>query len=299
MSRKSPENSPDMASCSDSQVDLDTIPLVALNMSLRKKLGLYLNPRNMVAADWMAVAETMGFTYLEIKNYEASKSPTETVLEDWRARNTDATVGKLLSILEEVERKDIVEDLRSLIDENVKKYCESLKKKAEPPVQVAEVDSCLPLTPERVGITLEDDPEAPELFDAFICYCQSDFEFVHEMIRELEQTEYKLKLCVFDRDVLPGSCVWTITSELIERRCKRMVVVISDEYLDSDACDFQTKFALSLCPGARSKRLIPVKYKSMKKPFPSILRFLTLCDYTRPCTKSWFWVRLARALSQP
>lgn len=96
------------------------------------------------------------------------------------------------------------------------------------------------------------------------------------MIRELEQTGHKLKLCVFDRNVLPGSCVWTITSELIERRwgtdltftmtlildiidgpylwlrdcrCKRMVVVISDEYLDSDACDFQTKFALSLCPG--------------------------------------------------
>lgn len=39
------------------------------------------------------------------------------------------------------------------------------------------------------------------------------------MIRELEQTEFKLKLCVFDRDVLPGSCVWTITSELIEKRC--------------------------------------------------------------------------------
>ena len=47
------------------------------------------------------------------------------------------------------------------LDENVKKYCESLKKKAEPPVQVAEVDSCLPLTPERVCITLEDDPEGP------------------------------------------------------------------------------------------------------------------------------------------
>lgn len=58
----------------------------------------------------------------------------------------------------------------------------------------------------------------PEMFDAFICYCQSDFQFVHEMIRQLEQTEYNLKLCVFDRDVLPGTCVWTITSELIERR---------------------------------------------------------------------------------
>lgn len=38
------------------------------------------------------------------------------------------------------------------------------------------------------------------------------------MIQQLEQTDYKLKLCVFDRDVLPGSCVWSITSELIEKR---------------------------------------------------------------------------------
>lgn len=194
-------------------------------------------------------------------------------------------------------------------------------------------------------------PGTPELFDAFICYCESDLQFVHEMIQQLEQTEYKLKLCVFDRNVLPGSCVWSITSELIEKRlgfqltdlcehcvrlqihtllmpdtlcrCKKVVVVISDEYLDSDACDFQTKFALSLSPGlylypcvsdslfnlpahcvpahsgARDKRLIPVKYKPMKKPFPTILRFLTLCDYTRPCTQSWFWVRLANALQKP
>ncbi|XP_070783967.1 myeloid differentiation primary response protein MyD88 isoform X1 [Enoplosus armatus] len=286
--------------CVDSEVDLGTIPLIALNMSVRKKLGLYLNPRNTVAADWTAVAEAMGFSYLEIQNYEVSRNPTKTIMEDWQARSTDVSVGKLLSILEEVERKDIVEDLRPFIVDDVRKYCESLKKKAEPPVQVHEVDSCVPRTPERFGITLEDDPEgAPELFDAFICYCQKDFEFVHEMIKELEQTEYRLKLCVFDRDVLPGSCVWTITSELIEKRCKRMVVVISDEYLDSDACDFQTKFALSLCPGAQSKRLIPVVYKSMTKPFPSILRFLTICDYTRPCTQAWFWGRLAKALSLP
>ncbi|TMS15749.1 Myeloid differentiation primary response protein MyD88 [Larimichthys crocea] len=287
-----------MACCDKSETDLWTIPLIALNVSVRKKLELYLNPRNMVAADWMVVAETMGFNYLEIQNYEATNNPTRKVLEGWQARSTDASVGKLLSVLTEVERKDIVEDLRPLIDEDVRKYCESLKKKSEPPVQVNDIDSCVPR--DRVGLTLEDDPDgAPELFDAFICYCQSDFEFVHEMIRQLEQTDYKLKLCVFDRDVLPGSCVWTITSELIERRCKRMVVVISDEYLDSDACDFQTKFALSLCPGARNKRLIPVIYKSMAKPFPSILRFLTICDYTRPCTQAWFWIRLAKALSQP
>lgn len=284
----------------DSEVDMWSIPLVALNVTVRKKLGLYLNPKNAVAEDWRTVAEKMGFSYLEITNFENSKNPTNEILKNWQAQNSDSSVGKLLCILTEAERTDVVEDLRALIDEDVRKYIEFSKKEEEPPVQVPEVDSCVPRTPETLGITLGDDPDGmPERFDAFICYCQNDFQFVHEMIRELEQTEYKLKLCVFDRDVLPGSCVWTITSELIEKRCKRMVVVVSDEYLESNACDFQTKFALSLCPGARSKRLIPVIYKPMSKPFPSILRFLTVCDYTRPCTQSWFWVRLARALSLP
>jgi len=84
------------------------------------------------------------------------------------------------------------------------------------------------------------DPGAPEMFDAFICYCQSDFEFVHEMIRELEQTDYRLKLCVFDRDVLPGACVWTITSELIEKRCDVVTCKPVDFMCKSSRCDPET-----------------------------------------------------------
>lgn len=98
----------------DSPVDLGTVPLVALNVTVRKHLGLYLNPRNAVAADWTAVAEAMGFSYLEIQNYAASRNPTLSVLENWQT-GPEATVGKLLSILQEVERKDIVEDLSPMI----------------------------------------------------------------------------------------------------------------------------------------------------------------------------------------
>lgn len=54
-----------------------------------------------------------------------------------------------------------------------------------------------------------------------------------------------------------------------------------------------------LLPGARLKRLIPVKCKPMKNEFPSILRFITICDYTNPCTKKWFWMRLAKSLLLP
>ncbi|KAM7174585.1 myeloid differentiation primary response protein MyD88 [Macrochelys suwanniensis] len=278
--------------------DLEAVPLVALNFAVRRRLGLYLNPRAPVAADWTALAEELGYEYLEIRHLEAQPDPAARLLEDWQGRCPGgATVGRLLALLRALGRHDILADLGGRIEEDCKKYLQ----RKEQPLQVPAVDSSVPKTLEMSGITTRDDPygNTPELFDAFICYCQKDIHFVQEMIRELEQTEFKLKLCVFDRDVLPGSCVWSITSELIERRCRKMVVVISDDYLDSNECDFQTKFALSLSPGARHKRLIPVKCKSMKKEFPSILRFITVCDYTNPCTKKWFWIRLAKSLLLP
>uniref|UniRef100_A0A5F9C4J5 Myeloid differentiation primary response protein MyD88 n=1 Tax=Oryctolagus cuniculus TaxID=9986 RepID=A0A5F9C4J5_RABIT len=233
-----------------------SLPLAALNVRVRRRLALFLNVRTQVAADWSALAEEMGFEYLEIRQLETRPDPTGSLLDAWQSR-PGASVGRLLELLEALGRDDVLAELRPSIG------------------------------------------QVPERFDAFICYCPSDMQFVQEMIRQLEQTNYRLKLCVSDRDVLPGACVWSIASELIEKRCRRMVVVVSDDYLQSKECDFQTKFALSLSPGAHQKRLIPIKYKAMKKEFPSILRFITVCDYTNPCTKSWFWTRLAKALSLP
>ncbi|XP_037382422.1 myeloid differentiation primary response protein MyD88 isoform X1 [Talpa occidentalis] len=278
-----------------------SLPLAALNMRVRRRLSLFLNARTQVAADWTALAEEVGFEYLEIRHLESTPDPTGRLLDAWQGR-PGASVGRLLELLSKMGREDVLVELGPSIEEDCQKYIlKQQQEESEKPLQVAAVDSSIPQTPELLGITTLDDPQGqmPERFDAFICYCPNDIQFVHEMIRQLEQTDYRLKLCVSDRDVLPGTCVWSIASELIEKRCRRMVVVVSDDYLQSKECDFQTKFALSLSPGAHQKRLIPIKYKPMKKDFPSILRFITVCDYTNPCTKSWFWTRLAKALSLP
>ncbi|KAF6100292.1 MYD88 innate immune signal transduction adaptor [Phyllostomus discolor] len=280
---------------------MSSLPLAALNVRVRRRLSLFLNVRAQVAADWTALAEEMGFEYLEIRRLERHDDPTGSLLDDWQGR-PGASVGRLLELLAKLGRDDVLLELGPSIEEDCQKYIlKQQQEESEKPLQVAAVDSSVPRTAELAGITTLDDPmgQMPERFDAFICYCSSDIQFVQEMIQQLEQTNYRLKLCVSDRDVLPGTCVWSIASELIEKRCRRMVVVVSDDYLQSKECDFQTKFALSLSPGAHQKRLIPVKYKAMKKEFPSILRFITVCDYTNPCTKSWFWTRLAKALSLP
>nr|XP_004662155.1 myeloid differentiation primary response protein MyD88 [Jaculus jaculus] len=278
-----------------------SLPLAALNVRVRRRLSLFLNVRTPVAADWTVLAEEMDFDYLEIRHLETRPDPTGSLLDAWQGR-PGASVGRLLELLSKLDREDILLELGPSIEEDCQKYIlKQQQQESEKPLQVPRVDSSVPRTEESKGITTLDDPlgQVPERFDAFICYCPSDIEFVQEMIHKLEQTDYRLKLCVSDRDVLPGTCVWSIASELIEKRCRRMVVVVSDDYLQSKECDFQTKFALSLSPGAHQKRLIPIKYKSMKKEFPSILRFITVCDYTNPCTKSWFWTRLAKALSLP
>uniref|UniRef100_A0AC11D1I2 MYD88 innate immune signal transduction adaptor n=1 Tax=Ovis aries TaxID=9940 RepID=A0AC11D1I2_SHEEP len=288
---------------------MSSLPLAALNVRVRRRLSLFLNVRAPVAADWTVLAEAMDFEYLEIQQLEKYADPTSRLLDDWQ-RRPGASVGRLLELLAKLGREDVLMELGPSIEEDCQKYILKQQQEAsEKPLQVDSIDSSIPRINDMAGITIRDDPlgQKPEYFDAFICYCPSDIEFVHEMIRQLEQTNYRLKLCVSDRDVLPGTCVWSIASELIEKRlamwpqgkCRRMVVVVSDEYLQSKECDFQTKFALSLSPGAHQKRLIPIKYKPMKKEFPSILRFITVCDYTNPCTQNWFWTRLAKALSMP
>ncbi|KAF1628768.1 Myeloid differentiation primary response protein MyD88, partial [Eudyptes filholi] len=289
--------------------DLHAVPMVALNYSVRRRLGLYLNPRAAAAADWTALAEELGCEYLEIRRLEARPDPTAALLEDWQCRCPGgATVGRLLDLLRRLGRHDVLLDLADSVGEARRHPSAPSRAAPFPQGRRGGPARLRPAPPApqagsapRPGRSVREGEggNGTEMFDAFICYCQKDLQFVQEMIRELEQTEFKLKLCVFDRDVLPGTCVWSISGELIERRCRRMVVVISDDYLESDECDFQTKFALSLSPGARLKRLIPVKCKTMKNEFPSILRFITICDYTNPCTKKWFWMRLAKSLMLP
>lgn len=52
-----------------------------------------------------------------------------------------------------------------------------------------------------------------------------------------------------------SSEVWCLKSAH-PLRCRRMVVVVSDDYLQSKECDFQTKFALSLSPGELTPALV-------------------------------------------
>ncbi|OWF56120.1 Myeloid differentiation primary response protein MyD88 [Mizuhopecten yessoensis] len=142
--------------------------------------------------------------------------------------------------------------------------------------------------------------KAPQFFDAFVSYNHDgeDIRFVKDMIKILEGEPHKLKLFIPGRDDLPGAAKYVMDARLIETRCRRMVIILSNNYLLSSACDFQSKFAHALAPGARNKKLIPVIIEPVTA-IPEILRYVTLCDYTKVDLQEWFWNRLSSAIKLP
>lgn len=66
-----------------------------------------------------------------------------------------------------------------------------------------------------------------------------------ELIEKLEK-DYKLKLCVTERDLVGGSLEFDAATRLITERCNRLIVIISPAFLESQANKFFLKFAQAL-----------------------------------------------------
>ncbi|XP_061180781.1 myeloid differentiation primary response protein MyD88-like [Saccostrea echinata] len=291
------------------------ITLDALRVSARKKLSLYLNVQaeivndaNGLVSDYNGLAEMVGFGFLEIKDFERQKNPTDELLTEWTNRpDLTPTIGKLWDYLVELGRFDVLGDCKNLIIRDADAYLkmkEDLRSK-ESPVQedmVTSSETAVDHHVDELSILCKDDVEKgmPQYFDAFVCYSPigEDLTFVKEMITKLENPPHNLKLFVPWRDDLPGGSRYVIDARLIEMRCRRMVIIMSRNYQNSAAADFQVKFAHALSPGARSKKLIPVLIESGIQ-VPQVLRHVTLCDFTKQDLKDWFWDRLSKAIKAP
>ncbi|KAH3700913.1 hypothetical protein DPMN_075894 [Dreissena polymorpha] len=138
------------------------------------------------------------------------------------------------------------------------------------------------------------------LYHAFVSYTDEDprdRDFVKTLIRELE-FKRGLGLFVPGRNDLPGPARHTVAAYLIEKRCRRVIIVLSNSYTKSDACNFQMKFTHALSPDARKRKLIPVVRDSCVS-IPNILNFISVCDFSKEDDVDWTWTRLFMALYSP
>ena len=100
------------------------IPLSALNISVRNKLGAFLNiececgPEH--PADYQGLAEVIGFDFQDIKNFQRHRQPTQEVLYRWGTRpELSPTVDNLIRHLQTIGRADdVITECAHLISED-------------------------------------------------------------------------------------------------------------------------------------------------------------------------------------
>ncbi|XP_071507019.1 myeloid differentiation primary response protein MyD88-like [Diadema antillarum] len=278
-----------------------SIPAIAIGRQTRRILSQFLTPPKYGSKNWEDMAEEMGFNYqLDILNFQLKDDPVATVMSEWSTKS-DSTVGRLLDILDIIDRPDVLDALPDSLAVDCRRWRER-QAQAQTPVQVPEVSggslNAQTAMQQLRGITMGDDPSGPlETFDAYVCFAETDYSFVQTLIQELEGPPHNFKLCIDIRNLVPGGSYETVTAEIIENRCRKMLVILSPEFLLSRGCDFQTKVAVSLSPGAMCKRIIPIMVKPCTPP--NIIRHITMCDFTKSDLLPWLWDRLRRAMRTP
>lgn len=60
------------------------------------------------------------------------------------------------------------------------------------------------------------------------------------------EKQYNLKFCVKERDLVGGVLELNVMSRLISNRCKRLIVIISDAFLQSSINTFFVTFAQTI-----------------------------------------------------
>ena len=86
-------------------------------------------------------------------------------------------------------------------------------------------------------------------YDVFIAYAQPDRPFADELVKKLEGPPYNLKVCIDYRDFLRGNDPSAAAAQAIEKYCRKVLLILSENFNRCERADFQANVALSLSAG--------------------------------------------------
>ncbi|XP_005101868.1 toll-like receptor Tollo [Aplysia californica] len=134
-------------------------------------------------------------------------------------------------------------------------------------------------------------------YDAFISYSNKDEDFViRQLAPRLENGDKKFRLCLHYRDVTVGACIAETIVRSVEAS-KRTILVVSDNFLDSEWCRFEFQTAHQQVLDERRNRVILVLMHELDSDkldgtLKMYMRARTYLKYDDP----WFWEKLMFAM---
>ncbi|KAF2904645.1 hypothetical protein ILUMI_01529 [Ignelater luminosus] len=267
----------------------------ALRPQTKNLISMLLNPPKIflsetsLSRDWHGLAQLVGIGGECVPHLLYGLDPTNKILALWlKESKEDATIKKLLMYLEQLDRFDIIDDIKTSIDEDIKIFKQN---KTVTPV-------CIDTTSPEHFILTHDDLKryekglGPQLYDAFILFADDDIDFAIELIEYLEKHS-ELKVCVKDRDLVPGVLEHESVIKLIAERCNRVVAVFSPTFFTSSSNKFLLSFAQYLGIEQGRRKIIPCRNTYCEIPLE--YRCYYMLTRTRiDCIR--FWERLKDAI---
>jgi len=223
------------------------------------------------------LAGIMGFNMEEIQYFSVDSDPVRKVLTKWSMLyHEQATTDKLIHFLEEMGRMDVIHDIKCYVDKAL-----TLEQYQTRQLEFQSASSKLEYDTSPATLN--------ESYDVFISYAKPDLEFAKEILQTLEDN-YHITACIDYRDFLPGFHPLDQVVEAIENRCRKVIVIFTQEFFDNENCEFQAKVAMSLSPGSKRRILIPVLYKPCD--IPSLFNGIFFLNYTDEDYRKNFWEKL-------
>ncbi|KAI8435391.1 hypothetical protein MSG28_003709 [Choristoneura fumiferana] len=245
--------------------DLTAVPLSYLSNEARTAI-CRLNTRKLIPSDgpenlprdYRGLAFCINVTSQNIDNIHQNK--TEWLLQTWIHRNDGtANIHTLLLYLEQIDRHDIKDDLLEL---GRKRH---LVNREGTWIRETVTDQRMALPEEDNLVTLEDiDEGTPVIYDALVLYAEADQDFVDEMIMRMSR-DFGYKLCT-KNSLRPGMAPFRSITELVQTRCRFVVLVYSPDFFESPDERFFMDYVHAWNIGSNQRRLLPCMYRQCKLP---------------------------------
>uniref|UniRef100_A0A1A9UXI7 TIR domain-containing protein n=1 Tax=Glossina austeni TaxID=7395 RepID=A0A1A9UXI7_GLOAU len=291
------------------------VPLTALSKNTMQRISNSLNTKKIIRSDAGYKRDWRGLAVLAVqKNYceeniLSSSDPTKRVLQLWCSNNPKtATFAYLANYLGKIDRWDIYFDIYENLVEDSQTYQQQraevlsedqpdeTKKNKSVDVnnQLESVSNTKILTKDDVVRAQNNLP--PQTYDAFVLFAEKDINYAVEMIDKLENnSDYNLKLCIKHRDLLTGlSFEHVALMELIQDRCKHLIVILTKEFLKSPENTFLVNYTQALQIQNKSRKIIPLIYED--GVVTPLLKVYTHMRYGVTNSLFDFWSSLATSI---
>nr|AUB13350.1 toll-receptor 9 [Penaeus monodon] len=142
------------------------------------------------------------------------------------------------------------------------------------------------------------------LYDTFVCYSQTDRQWVFEHLVAKLEDGGRYRVCIHERDFTVGQ---EITENIISsvERSRKVVVVLSPSFIRSSWCMFELQMVSNKILDERKSKLIMlllerIPEEEQPKKLKYLLKTRTYIEWVPDLeSQKLFWARLLRAIAKP